>query len=138
MDGKHFYGMTFDWNHKDGYVDVSMPNYMEQALARLQHQPPSQPQYSPHECAPIINTKPGTQQYTVNDNSAFVSKQDTHWVQSLVGTFLYYGRAIDGTIHPVLHEIGTQQAHPTINTMKKCKRLLDYLHTCKNTAIRYH
>lgn len=118
MAGKNFCGMTFDWNYKDGFVDVLMPNYVERSLARLQYKTTKHPQYSPHEYTPITRTKPGSQQYTTTDNSPFVCQQDTKWVQSLVGTFLYYGRAIDGTILPALNEIGLQQGNPTINTMK--------------------
>eukprot|EP00957_Ditylum_brightwellii_P147254 11212882-Ditylum_brightwellii.AAC.1 len=43
------------------------------------------------------------------------------------GTFLYYGRAIDGTILPTIYEISADQAKPTINTAKQSTMLMDYL-----------
>ena len=138
MKGEHFCGLTFKWNYTDGYVDMSMPGYVERALARLQHKPMRIPQYSPHEFTPILRHDQGARQFTKEDTSPFVSKEETKWVQSVVGSFLYYGRAIDSTILPALNEIGTQQAHPTTNTIKKCQRLLDYMYTYKNTSIRYH
>ena len=37
--GNFFCGMQFDWNYTEGYVDVSMPNYVEKALKRLGYIP---------------------------------------------------------------------------------------------------
>eukprot|EP00957_Ditylum_brightwellii_P129460 9875436-Ditylum_brightwellii.AAC.2 len=39
-------------------------------------------------------------------------------IQSIVGTFLYYARAINGIALPALNDIGTQQSKPTKNTIK--------------------
>ena len=98
----NFCGLTFDWHYNDGYVDMSMPEYVTKALQRLNYQPSKQPQYSPHEHNPITKMKKGMQQYANDDHTPFVSKTDTTWVQSVVGTFLYYARAIDNTILPAL------------------------------------
>ena len=46
--GKNYCGLTFNWEYEKGYVDVSMPGYVEKTLKRLQHVKPSSPQYSPH------------------------------------------------------------------------------------------
>ncbi len=51
--GKNYIGLSLDWNYKDGYVDISMPNYIEKIIERLGHPPPTSPQYSPHEHFPI-------------------------------------------------------------------------------------
>ena len=59
-------------------------------------------------------------------------------IQSVVGLFLYYGRAIDNTILPALNEIALSQAEPTEMTNKKVNMLLNYLHTYKNAIIRFH
>ena len=118
MEGEHFCGMTFTWNYDEGYVDMAMPGYVEQALQRLQHKHPTKPQYSPHDFTSVIQMQKGARQYVHHDNTPFVSAKDTTWVQSVVGSFLYYGRAIDGSILPALNEIGTQQANPTTTTIK--------------------
>ena len=55
----------------------------------------------------------------------------------LVGTFLYYGKTIDGTILPTINEISTDQAKPTINTAKQSTMLMDYLVTFPNAVIRF-
>ena len=58
-------------------------------------------------------------------------------VQIILGTFLYYSRAIDPCILPVLNEIASKQSKPTTDTATKCDMLMDYLHTNPNAVIRY-
>ena len=138
LRGEHFCGLTFNWNYEQQYVDISMPQYIGNMLQWLKHTPPNSPQYSPHECNTIKYTKAGTTQTAINeDTSPFASKKDTTWVQSVVGSCLYYARAIDGSILPALNEISTTQAQPTMNTLRKCRRDLDYLYSHKKAYIRY-
>ena len=33
--GEHFLGLTLDWNYTDGWVDISMPDYIPHILERL-------------------------------------------------------------------------------------------------------
>ena len=67
-----------------------------------------------------------------------LDKKETTHIQSIVGNFLYYGRALDSTILPALNEIGLQQSQPTQQTKEKCLQLMDYLATYPNVFIRYH
>ena len=55
-----------------------------------------------------------------------------------MGTFLYYARALDGTILPALNGISSQQNTPTANTTKKAKSLLDYKATYPDAYLRYY
>eukprot|EP00957_Ditylum_brightwellii_P123901 9444600-Ditylum_brightwellii.AAC.1 len=57
--------------------------------------------------------------------------------QAIVGTFLYYGRAIDGTILPTINKISADQSKPTINTAKQSPMLMDYLATYPNAVLRF-
>ena len=54
-----------------------------------------------------------------------------------MGSFLYYGRAVDPTILPAINEIGITQAAPTKNTEIKAKQLLDYLSTHPSAKLRF-
>ena len=36
-EGKHYCGFKIDWNYDKGFVDISMPDYVKNALAKLQH-----------------------------------------------------------------------------------------------------
>ena len=55
-----------------------------------------------------------------------------------MGSFLYYGRAVDPTILPAINELGLTQAKPTTKTKQAALMLLDYLHTHPNSTLRYH
>ena len=135
--GKNFCGLTFDWHYAQQYVDISMPDYIKKLLQRFQHPTPSRPQLSPHEAAPYIPMKKGQRQYATYDTSAALNSKDTTKVQSIVGSLLYYARAIDNTILPALNTIGSEQSKPTNQTMKKCHRLLDYVATFPNVYLRF-
>ena len=50
-EGKHYCGMTLNWNNDKGYVNIFMPQYVLQSLQCLQYKPQSTPQYSPHSHA---------------------------------------------------------------------------------------
>ena len=56
----------------------------------------------------------------------------------MIESLLYYLRAIDGTILPILNTICIEQASATRNTESKCKRLLDYADTCPIAFIYCH
>ena len=72
------------------------------------------------------------------DSSPPLDKTLKTRVQSIIGSLLYYARAIDCTLLPALNALSTQQATPTTNTLKLCHRLLDYSATYPNVTLRYH
>ena len=136
-NGKNYCGLTFDWHYKDKYVDVSMPNYIKKALQKYGHKPPKKPQYAPHIWASkFYGKKP--QQATPTDTSEKLKGKEIIDVQSKIGTFLYYGRAVDQTILPALGEISIQQSTPTKNTKCELEMLMDYLHTYPSAVLRYY
>ena len=118
--GENYIGLNLKWNYTQGYVDISMPNYVDKILHRLCHPPPTSPQYSPHEHFPITFGPKGTRQYaTAPDTSPPLSSPT--YIQQVVGSLLYYARALDNTILPALNDISTQQSKPTQNTLKNAK-----------------
>lgn len=52
FSGKNYCGLTITWNYDNGYVDVSMPDYIEKALTKFQHSPPPTPQFALHAWNP--------------------------------------------------------------------------------------
>ena len=115
-----------------------MPQYITKLLQQFQHPHPSRQQLSPHEAAPYIPMKKGQRQYAPStDTSTLLNAKDTTQVQSIVGSLLYYARAINNTILPALNTIGSAQAKPTTQTMNKCNRLLDYIATFPNVFLRF-
>ena len=137
MEGKHFCGLSLEWNYDAGYVDVSMPNYVAKKLKKFQHNKPARPQYAPHKWSkPVYGRK---LQYTPPpDTSDFLDKKGITRIQSINGSFLYYGRAVDPTILTALNEIATQQSKPTITTEQKAQMLMDYLATYPNAKLRFY
>ena len=59
-------------------------------------------------------------------------------MQRIVGTFLYYARAVDPTIHAAINELAMSQAKPTQRTQTAAHMLMDYLFTHPNAKLRYH
>ena len=137
MEGKQFYSFKFDWNYDAGYVDIKTTNDVSDALYSFQHTPPSQPQYSPHDHNPIRYRKKHHHSKGP-DLSKNVNKKETKDVQSVVGAFLYYARAIDSTMLPSLNEISGKKPQPTQETMKKSKQLMDFVATYPNSYILIH
>ncbi len=66
--GTRYTGLTEDWDYKRHEVHISMPGYVEKALARFGHQVPKHPQHQMH--THTIPTYGATIQYAkVKDKS---------------------------------------------------------------------
>ena len=116
--GKNFCGLTLEWNYTQQYVDISMPSYITKLLTKFQHKL-HRPQFSPHEAAPYVPMKKGQRQYADQpDTTSYHNATEITKVQSIVGSLLYYARAIDNTILPALNVIAASQAKPTKTTIK--------------------
>ena len=136
-EGKDYLGLHLDWNYPHGYVDVSMPKYIPKLLSRLNHPAPKRPQFAPHRWTqPAFGQR--IQFAPPPDSTSKLDATDTKLVQSVTGSLLYYGRALDPTILPALNEIANSQAAPTAATMDKVKMLLDYMSTYPNAVLRFY
>ena len=134
--GKNYCGLTFDWNYEKGYVDISMPNYVKEALHKFGHVSKKNC-HAPHRWSvPAYGSKV---QYATHDTSDLITdKNEIKRIQSIVGTFLYYARAIESPMLPSLNEIGTQQSKPTQMTTAAANTLLDFAATYPNGKIRFY
>ncbi len=72
------------------------------------------------------------------DLSPLASLADKQLLQSVIGTLLYYTRAVDPSICTAVHELATNQSQPTLQDMDKMDRILRYVSTHQNMGIRYH
>ena len=88
-----------------------MPGYIDKILHRLRHPPPTSPQYSPHKQLPMKYGSKGTQQYVTAPDSSPPLPSPTY-IQQIVGSLLYYTRALDDTILTALNDISSQQSNP--------------------------
>jgi hypothetical protein len=93
------------------------------------------PHHAWHE--PVYGSKQ-PQTPTSESQAPLLDSQGAVRIQSISGTFLYYGRACDPCILPALNDIAAKQAKPTTDTIAKCDMLMDYLRTYSNAVIRYY
>ena len=86
-EGNQYCGLHLRWNYSEGYVDISMPEFVYKTLEKLQHPPPVKEQHSPHRHTP---PRYGQQQQFVNppDTSKLLSSEDITHIQQIVGSFL--------------------------------------------------
>jgi hypothetical protein len=113
-----------------------MPGYISRLLQRIR------PDGFKGAATPGIYTPPDyhnpiTHKATV-DTSSPASDKDKRLLQSVVGTLLYYSRAIDPSIATAVHQLGSVQSQPTTDDMSKMNRLLQYLSSHPNMGIRYY
>jgi hypothetical protein len=136
--GTNYCSLHLDWNYAAGQVDISMPDYVTKALHKFQHQPPTRPSHAPHRWDVPAYGK--LVQYAQQDVLPYILDcpiLKCH-VQAVVGTFLYYARAVDYPLLPSLNEIATQQSKPTQTTVDAVQCLLDFAHTYPNAKVRFY
>jgi hypothetical protein len=59
-------------------------------------------------------------------------------VQKIMGSILYYARAVNMTVLMALSSIAVEQAKATEKTMAQCTQLLDYLSGHADTKVQFH
>ena len=135
--GKCFCGIHLHWDYLNRTCDLSMPGYVDHALHKFQHPTPKKPQDSPYPAA--------VKQYGVQvqltdpiDTSARLPPHEIKRLQQIIGTFLFYGRAVDPTLLTALSELSSAQATATDATKRACQQFLDYCASHPDGAIRYH
>jgi len=115
-----------------------MHGYVDRALKKFNHPAPLHPQHAPHQWTQPAYGSRQPQKPTEASQAQPLDKLGTTRIQSIAGTFMYYGRACDPCILPALNEIATEQASPTTDTIGKTDMLMDYLHTYPHAIIRYY
>ena len=136
-DGERYCGLIMKWNYTKRHCDISMPGYIERALTRFDHPKPKKPQDNPFKyIAPDYGAK--VQYAPEDDSSELLDDKGKKRVQEILGTLLYYARAVDPTILVTISSLSTQQAKPTIRTMAAVNHLLDYCATHPDAITRFH
>jgi hypothetical protein len=99
-------GITLQWHYVARTVDLSMPGYIEKALETYLDKRPKRPQHAPHAwTAPSYSSK--VQLTPPADDSEFLDAGGLTRIQQIIGTLLFYGRAINSTL---LVALGTLSA----------------------------
>jgi hypothetical protein len=134
--GSKYLGMDIAINRKQRHVTLTMPKYIDRLLCKVK------PEGVKGSNTPAIYTppnyaNPGAQRATIDD-SELASEDDQKLLQSVVGTLLYYSRAVDPSICTAVHELGSIQSKPSQNDMKKLDKLLQYVFKHRNIGIRFY
>jgi hypothetical protein len=124
--GTKYLGFTIDYNRAARPVTMSYPRYIPDLLARLR------PDGIKHCHSPALYTPPsygrtGPQPSTQPPVSPPASPAQLKELQVIVGSLLYYARAVDATILPAVCALACEQAAPTLATMVAAERLLGYV-----------
>jgi hypothetical protein len=135
--GSLYCGLTLQWDYLARTVDLSMPGYVANALHKFMHSPPDRPQHSPHAWTPP-NYGATIQYANDSDNSPPLDSAELTRLQTIVGTFLYYARAVDNTMLVALGSLASQQNHGTEATTIAITQLLNYAATHPDATLRYH
>ena len=119
-----YLGLTINWDYKFRKVHLSMPRFINKALARFNHTPPDKPQHQPHpHTVPTYGT---TIQYAKHtDQSPAASKDNQKYIKQVVGVLLYYAIAGNPTLLVALSTLASAQASPTTHTISLVKWLLE-------------
>jgi len=135
--GSIFCGITLNWDYANGTEDMYMPGYVEKALKRFAHSPPTKQEDSLHHADPIIY---GQKKQCAKDHdpSNPLDEKGIKRLQEIVGVLLYYARAIDYTMLPALGSLAAAQSKATETTAKACTKLLNYAATHPDAVVRYH
>jgi hypothetical protein len=110
-------GINLKWNYTKGYVDLSMSKYVMKQLTHYSHPVPLKPQHCPFTPNPVTYGK-NNQAPNPTNNSPLLDNAGKKRIQQVVGSFLYYARAVNPTILMALSNIATQQSVPTKNTKR--------------------
>jgi hypothetical protein len=134
--GDLYCGISLKWDYDARTVDISMPNYIKKKLQEYNHVLPKKPQHCPYLPVPKqFGTE--AQKPLPPDDSPSLDAKGIKRVQQIVGSILYYARAVDMTVLMALSSIAVEQTKATERTMGRCLELLDYLATNSQAVIRF-
>jgi hypothetical protein len=133
IENPTYLGMTIIHDKVAQTITCSMPGYIEKVLTRFRAWAGTKTAKSPG-----VYTAP---QYGIKiqlahvDDTDPLDTDDIKTLQAVVGSMLYYARAVDPTMLPTTNHIASQQAQPTVAVRDQAIRLLQYAAAYPNNAI---
>ena len=114
-----------------------MPGYVQQAVENFQHgiKSPIKAIDTPHPYK--ATKKEGLPMTQPADDATKLSPQAIKHLQKIVGTFLFYSRAVDPTMLTALSIIVTEQTQGTQTTREKAEHFLTYAAMHPNATIKF-
>jgi hypothetical protein len=136
MAGNKLAGISIKWDYPGRRCQLSMPGYIDNLLIKFKHPQPCKPRLSPYACLPI-SYGAKTHLTPESDTSELLDDARKHQIQEIVGSLLYYARAVDNKLLVALSAIAARQAKATVATEQAVHLLLDYVATYPNNGIVY-
>ena len=125
--GTKFLGFVLDWDYSTRKFHLSMPNYVQHALHRIQHSLPTRLQHAPHRHnKPVYGQRIQFSESQDDTKEVFLSASAKTLIQRIIGFFLYYGIALDLTMLVALGNLSNQQSKPTEYLWNNNKWFLNY------------
>jgi len=112
-----------------------MPGYIKKQLLKYNHIM-RQVQHCPYLPEPK-RYGADAQSPLPHDNSRRLNDTEIKQGQIIVGSILYYTRAVDMTVLMALSTIASEQTKGTERTLEKAYQVLDYLATHPNAVVRF-
>jgi hypothetical protein len=94
-----------------------MPGYIARALQRFQHVATAKAEHSPHPWQRLVYGAK-TQFAPAPDAAATLNAADKLRILEILGTLLFYARAIDSSLLTAVGELATEQSGGTATTME--------------------
>jgi hypothetical protein len=133
--GNKYLGMHIKHDQQQQTINISLPFYIKRALERFQVV--KLPHVTDSPATPPVTQYGKRQQALPEDLSAPLDAAGKLRLQQIVGTLLYYARAIDSTMLTTLSKLGSAQAKPTEATNKAAERLLQYAANWPNASVTF-
>ncbi len=131
-----FAGIDIQWDYTKRTCRLTMDTYISNLLLKYNHAQPPKPQRAPHKHREITY---GAKEQLLpdEDTSPPLDAAGIKRIQGIVGSLLYYARAVDNKLLVALSTISSQQTAATQNTASAVHQLLDYVATYPNDGITY-
>ncbi len=118
-------------------VNISMPGYVKKKLQEYNHIVSRKGQTCPYSPAPKQYCSEAPAPLPPN-TLTLLKNAGIKWVQKIVGSILYYARAVNMTVLMALSTIALEQTKAMEKTMDQCMQLLDYLSFNLEAKVRLH
>jgi hypothetical protein len=134
--GAKFAGIDITWDYARRTCRLLMPGSIHDIRLKYGHTAPSKPQHAPHKHREIVYGAK-IQLSPEDDTSAPLDAAGIKRIQGIIGSLLYYARAVDNKLLMTLSSLGAQQAAATENTRTAIDQLLDYVATYPSDGTTY-
>jgi hypothetical protein len=131
-DTQKYVGITIQHDRTNRKITLSMPGYIDKALAR----------FGIHDAkganSPAVYTPPkygAHVQYEELDDTSPATPEAKTRLQEIVGVFLFYARAIDCTMLTTVNKLASKQANPTEDVVAAAHRLMQYAARFPNASV---